>query len=317
MLLPILFWILILIDLAAVGLFFVLGLAAGISSHTSSGAVAAFMLPVPVILLAAAIGLFVFTKSPLTRGLAFLTAAAPLLFVIGSFIYTSYEMTQHMDGSGNFSRFARGPMQELEKAIATNDAAAVTAAARNANLNGKAIDGASILTVALRQLEQKPGPPNAIRALIAAGAPVNTKEDEPPLYVAIQVSGKTGAEPVKLLLDAGANPNAPGPFKDPSWFMATGLSIPVEVLDLLLSRGADLKAKNRNGQSALFDAVLCENWPAAKLLIEKGIDWKSFRANNGLDLPTTLDGQTRVSYPQKPGLPELIQKLGIVTSITK
>lgn len=309
MFLAFLFWILIVLDVAALGLFFVLGLAAGISSHTSSGAVAAFMLPVPVILLAAAIGLFVFTKSPLTRGLAFLTAAAPLLFVIGSLVYTAYEMSQHDDGAGNFARYGRGPMQELEKAIATNDAATVTAAARNANLKAKAIDGASILTVALRQLEQKPGPPNAIRALIAAGTPVNTKEDEPPLYVAIQVSDKAGIEPVKLLLDAGANPNAPGPFKDPVWFMATGLAIPVEVLELLLNRGADMKAKNRNGQSALFDAVLCQNWPAAKLLIEKGIDWKSFRANNGLDLPTTLDAQTRVSYPQKPGLHELIKTL--------
>lgn len=306
MIVAILFWLLILFDLAALGLFFVLGLAAGPSSHTGPVAIAAFMLPVPVILIAAAIGLFVFTKSPLTRGLAFLTAAAPILFVIGSLGYSAYEMSQHSDGSGNFSRFSRGPMQELEKAIATNDAATVAAAAHAANLKAKAIDGASVLTVALRQLEKQPGPPNAIRALLEAGADPNAKQDESPLYVAIQISGKTGPAPVKLLLDAGANPNTIGQFGDPAWFMATGLSIPVEVLELLLNRGADLNAKKRNGQTALFDAVTCQNWPAAQLLIEKGIDWKSFHSNSGLDLPTTLDAQTRVSYPQKPGLPELL-----------
>ncbi len=307
MFLAILFWILILFDLAALGLFFVLGLAAGPSSQTGAGAIAAFMLPVPFLLLIAAIGLFVFTKSPLTRGLAFLTAAAPILFVIYAFAYSGYIQNEFQDQSGNPTRFKRGPMQELEKAIATNDAATVTAAARAVNIKAKAIDGSSVLTVALRQLEEKPGPPNAIRALLAAGASVNTKEDEPPLYVAIQVSGKTGPEPVKHLLDAGANPNTPGTFGDPAWFMATGLMIPTEVLELLLNRGANLNAKDRRGQTALFGAVICENWPAAKLLIEKGIDWKSFRANNGLDLPSTLDGQTRVSYPQKPGLPELIE----------
>jgi hypothetical protein len=316
MVLAILFWILILFDVAALGLFFVLGLAAGPSSHTGAGAIAAFMLPIPLILLAAAIGLFVFTKSPLTRGLAFLTAAAPILFVAYSTISAGYIKNQHQDQAGNFTRFERGPMQDLEKAIATNDADAVTAAARAANIKAKAIDGATVLTVALRQLEKQPGPPNAIRALLAAGADPNAKQSESPLYVAIQISGKTGPEPVKLLLDAGANPNTIGTFGDPAWFMATGLSIPASVLELLLNRGADLNTRNRNGQTALFGAVTYENWPAAQLLIEKGIDWKSFRTLRGQDLPATLQAQTQVTYPQKPGLPALINKLGTLTAIT-
>jgi len=317
MIVAILFWILILFDVAALGLFFVLGLAAGPSSHTGPVAIAAFMLPIPIILLAAAIGLFVFTKSPITRGLAFLTAAAPILFVAYATISSGYIKNQHQDEAGNFTRFERGPMQDLEKAIATNDAATVTAAARAANIKSKAIDGASVLTVALRQLEKQPGPPNAIRALLEAGADPNAKQSESPLYVAIQISGKTGPEPVKLLLDAGANPNAIGTFGDPAWFMATGLMIPTEVLELLLNRGADLNAKNRTGQTALFSAVTCENWPAAHLLIEKGVDWKNFRTLNGLDLPATLKAQTQATYPQKPGLPALLQKLGTLTSITE
>lgn len=307
MIVAILFWILILFDVAALGLFFVLGLAAGPSSHTGPVAIAAFMLPIPLLLLIAAIGLFVFTKSPITRGLAFLTAAAPILFVVYATISAGYIQSQYQDQAGTPTRFERGPMQELERAIATNDAATVTAAARAANIKGKAIDGSSVLTVALRQLEKQPGPPNAIRALLEAGADPNAKQDESPLYVAIQVSGKTGPEPVKLLLDAGANPNTIGQFGDPAWFMATGLSIPTEVLELLLNRGADLNAKNRTGQTALFSAVTCENWPAAQRLIEKGIDWKSFRTLKGQDLPVTLKAQTEVSYPQKPGLPALIE----------
>ena len=101
--------------------------------------------------------------------------------------------------------------------------------------------------------------------------------------------------------------SVPRPPEETAWFMATGLMIPTEVLELLLSRGANLAATDRNGQTALFGAVTCQNWPAAKLLIEKGIDWKNFRTLSGVGLPATLDGQTRVSYPQKPGLPELIE----------
>jgi hypothetical protein len=62
--------------------------------------------------------------------------------------------------------------------------------------------------------------------------------------------------------------------------------------------------------------VTYENWPAAQLLIEKGIDWKSFRTLRGQDLPATLQAQTQVTYPQKPGLPALINKLGTLTAIT-
>jgi hypothetical protein len=127
----ILFWILIAGNLAVLGLFFLLGLAAAPSSRTSSLAVAAFMLVIPGLLLAASIWLFVAAESKLWRGVGMLLAAAPMLVLLIGNAVTDLTMSRHRDAQGNFTQFPRGPMQELELAIIRNDAAAVATLAQN------------------------------------------------------------------------------------------------------------------------------------------------------------------------------------------
>jgi hypothetical protein len=305
MLLTILFWLLILLDLAALGLVFLLGLAAGPSSHTGPLAIAGFILVIPGICLLAAVALFHFAKSKLLRGLAFLAAAAPLLFAVLAPVYATYNVNQYKDSAGQPTRFKPGPLQDIEAAAKRNDVAAVSALARQANLKEKAIDGASILTVAIRASAS----PETLRALLAAGADPNAEQLERPLTAALLVSSKSGVEPVRALLESGANPNLRDSFGRPLWFLATGIGVHPDALPLLLAKGADLHALDSQRHSALFSAVNSQNWRAARLLVERGIDWKAYRDLQGLDLPTRLASDARKDFGNKDGLPELIAAL--------
>ena len=185
MFIKILFWLIIACDVGALGLFFVLGLAAGPSSKTSPLAIAAFMLIVPGLLLLGAILVSVLAKSAVWRGLALLAAASPILFVVISSTYSGYDLGQYKDAKGSFASYKPGPMREVEEAIVRNDAAAVAVAARSANLKQESRDGSTVLVVALRQLAKTPGPPDVLRALLQAGADPNAAQMELPLYVAI------------------------------------------------------------------------------------------------------------------------------------
>lgn len=310
MLITIVFWLLILIDLAALGLVFLLGLAAGPSSHTGPLAIAAFLLVIPGILIAAAIGLFHFTKSKVLRTVAFLAAAAPLLFAVLAPVYAAYEMKQFQDKDGNMTFFKPGPMQEIEAAIVRNDAAAIAAIAPRADLKTAARDGSTVLVVAIRYLEKNPGPPDVLRALLKAGADPNAKQLELPLTVAIMASSKAGIEPARLLLEAGANPNTKGEFGDPVWFLATGIATDPGLLPLMLDHGADLRAtSDRSHATALLDAVNSQNWAAVKVLLDRGIDWNSFRDPQGRDLLSRLKNDAGYSWSKKEGLDELIRRL--------
>src|SRR5690606_10222283 len=113
-----------------------------------------------------------------------------------------------------------------------------------------------------------------------------------PLSIAIQLADKTGPGPVKLLLDAGANPNLATSLGVPVWFAATGRSATPETLAMLLDRGADVNFVGPKGETALFSAAATRNWAAALFLLERGADWKQGRSVNGLSFANLIDSYT-------------------------
>ncbi len=308
MLIQIIFWLLIAIDLLAVGLFFVLGLAAAGPSHTSSLSVAAVMLLIPGALLLAAIVVFLAAKSPLLRGAAFLLAASPLLFLVYSQISATTQINSYKNADGTFSYFKPGPMRDVEAAIARNDAAAIPAAAKSADLNEVARDGSTVLIVALEQLKKSPGSPDVLRALLRAGASPNPATGRRPLSTAILLSPELGPDPVKALLDAGANPNQLDDFRHPVHFAATGPRVPVEVLRLVLDRGADLKLQDPSGVTALLRAAVDRNWKAVLLLLERGADPSVGRTPMGLDFRSYVESAAR-DNPSDPAPAEVLRAL--------
>jgi ankyrin repeat protein len=186
--------------------------------------------------------------------------------------------------------FRSGPTRELAEAIARNDSGAVASLVSKVNVNATGFSDVTFLLLAARQLRRTPEQHGVLRVLLAAGAePDKGAQYELPLAIAIQVSGKAGPEPVKLLLDAGANPNLTTSFGEPVWFAATGQSSSLETLALLLDRGANVNAMGPNESTALFSAANARNWKAARLLLQRGADWQRGRSLNGLPFRSMID----------------------------
>jgi hypothetical protein len=289
----ILFWLLVIGDTLALLVLFLLGLAAAPSSRTSPLAVAWSMLLVPAALLALAIFLFHRVNTPPARGAAMVLVALPLLLVAGMQGYYGVRLAAATEEDGTFRYFRAGPAREILDAIDRNDAAAVTRLAPQVNLNARGLANMTLLMYAIRRLEEKPHELEPLRALLAAGADPNRAADELPLMVAIQLSREAGPEPVAMLLAAGANPNTLDPFGSPVYFMAVGITVPVEVLRLLLDRGADLNLRDRDGRSVAFDAATTSNWPAVLLLLQRGVNYEG-RTINGETFTEMVESHIRV-----------------------
>lgn len=257
MLLKVLFWLFVALDVGALGLFFVLGLAAAGPSKTSPLAVVFAMLVVPGVLLTGAILLHLRAQSGLLQLLAFLIVSAPV-------------------GALTISQIV---------------------ALFTAPLTPGGIWGESKLTRALRELEKDPQQLATVRTLLAEGADPNQMGESMPLVLAIYATRHVGMEPVTLLLDRGADPNKHDDFGQPCWFTATAASLDPAVLRLLLDRGADPKALDRQGKSGVWDALTTENWAAASLLIQRGAATEGISpmglSMRGMLEGYTRDGSTR------------------------
>lgn len=287
----IIFWLFVALDAVALLIFGLLGLAAAKPSHTNP--IAALVIPffIPAAILLVAILIFLNVQSPAARGAAVLVAAFPFLFVVGSQAFALFKLQGFRDASGNIREFRTPALRDIEAAIARNDAAAVATAARGANLNTPGLSGATVLVLALRQLNQTPDQFDVLKALLAAGADPNVRGNELPLQAAIGASHKSGAEPVRLLLAAGANPNARDEWGNPAFFTAGGGRL--EVMELLLAHGADVQLRDKQGESAVVLPAQTKNWRVLELLLQRGAPWRDQNAIVGMPFLMYLEGEER------------------------
>jgi hypothetical protein len=284
------FWGLAALDLLGILLLFVLGLAAAGSSRTSPLQVTLFLLVLPCIPLAAAMVVYVRSTSPVGRVVALLLVAAPLAVLVSTKAIADVQLRANSNERGELTFFRAGPMREIAEAIRRNDSRTVASLVPKVDVNETGLSDMTLLLLAARQLRETPQQHEVLRVLLAARAdPNKAAQYELPLAIAIQQSGKAGLEPVKLLLDAGANPNLKTSFGDPVWFAAIGQSSTLETLTLLLDRGADVNAITPNGSTALFTAANVRNWKAALVLLERGADWRRGRSVNGLSFRDLID----------------------------
>jgi ankyrin repeat protein len=311
MLLTLLFWLVVALNLAVLGLWLLLALAAAPSAHTSPLPVVGIAL-LPFLLLAALAFLFHRSTTPLWRIVATLLAAAPALWFTVTLLTNNAQIAAVSDASGQLTFFPAGPARDLATAITKNDAATVAARLPQVDVNNPGFEGMTLLTLAMRQLRTTPQHHEILRLLLKAGANPNLAPgnlDGLPLTTALQLRVKTGPEPVQLLLAAGANPNATGAFGTPAFFSAIGPpNQSPDLLPLLLERGADLKAKDQQGHTALHQAATIPNWNAVLLLLQRGAGANEFRSPQGQTLPA-LVAQRQATSPADPGLAELAKFL--------
>ena len=304
----ILFWLLVAGDTAALLLLFVLGLAAAPSSRTSPFTVAAYMLVVPALVLGAAVLLFMRSSSALGRSVAVLLAGAPLLIVLVQRALTTIEIRQSVNDAGDIVYFRPGPLREIAEAIPRNDTVTIARLVPTVDVNTRGFSNATLLGRALHQLKTMPTEHGTIRILLDAGADPNLVADDLPLEIAIQQSEHAGTEPVRLLLKAGAKPNTIGTFGTPVFFMASGITVPLEVLTLVLDNGADLKLTDRDGRTILFQAANSSNWKAVRLLLERGADYKVGKTLNGESFGEMVQSYAR-TFGDTAGVAEVLEYL--------
>jgi ankyrin repeat protein len=133
---------------------------------------------------------------------------------------------------------------------------------KGADVNAKTVDGRTPLHAAV----MLPAGAPVVRLLLEMGADVDARTiiGTTPLFGA----ATTGVEHTRLLLDQGANPNAVSQ-TGATPLMGTRDS---NVVALLVSRGADVKARSKRGETPLADAAGRGDLDAVTLLLEKGAD---------------------------------------------
>ena len=287
------FWGLIAIDLLGIGLLFLLGLAAAGSTKSNPLQVALYLLVLPCLALAASVALFLRAGSPLGRTVALILAASPLVLLVSGRAIAEIMMRSTTNEEGEMTFYRSGPMRELAEAIARNDSAAVAALLPKVDVNKTGLMGVTPLLLAARQLSETPDQHAVLRMLLQAKAnPNKGAQYELPFEIVIQESGAAGLEPVKMMLDAGANPNAKTSFGDPIWWAATGKSSNLETVALLLDRGADINAMGHNESTVLINAANVRNWKAVLFLLQRGADWRRGKSVSGMPFQYLVEGES-------------------------
>jgi ankyrin repeat protein/mono/diheme cytochrome c family protein len=145
---------------------------------------------------------------------------------------------------------------------AADDAKVKLLLLNGAAVNAKTVEGRTPLYAAATM----PGGAASIRHLLEAGADVNaaTLVGATALFPAVNAS----AEATKLLLDKGADPNR----ATLSGVTPIMFTLDAAVVELLVARGADVRARSKVGETALMDAAARGDLAAATLLVERGAD---------------------------------------------
>lgn len=133
---------------------------------------------------------------------------------------------------------------------------------KGAAVDAKTVEGRTPLYVAATLAAGIP----SMQLLLEAGANPNadTLVGATPLFPAVNSS----AEMTKILLDKGANPN----HVTKSGATPILFTRDAAVVELLIARGADVRARSKIGETALMDAATRGDATAAKMLIAKGAD---------------------------------------------
>jgi len=233
------------------------------------GAIVLFIPPIGLLILGAVV-YFAGTEQAARTGLTLLGLQL-VPFVVGP-IYSkvmSLRVDRSLLGDDSF----RGPQRALAHAIKAGDLAAVKELLPKAgNLNQAYGAGETLLRFAVSNVGSGSSL-EIVRALVAAGADPNfpAYSDNYPLASAIY----HGPALVRILLEAGANPNQLESTGRPIWWSAiqTDLEEDLPLLRLFLDHGANITLRDEDSGPVAYAADQ-RRWQAAWLLMERGAAWR-------------------------------------------
>ncbi len=196
----------------------------------------------------------------------------------------------------------------LEEAIIADDGAAVnTALSGGANVNARGTFGVTPLAFAVGT-----GKERAARALVAAGANPNLEDEEGDTAVTLAV-GRYKSQPdlLRMVLDAGGNPNQARPDGDPVIVRFIN-GADLEAITLMRDKGADMNAI-ANRQPLVVFAAYGTDWDVVWHLITLGADLTDPKTREGLVEAFKVPGATLPDsplYPAKVKVFEHLRELG-------
>ncbi len=127
--------------------------------------------------------------------------------------------------------------------------------------------------------------------IVKNGADVNAKQNKyyggnTALIVAVY---KGYSEIIKYLISKGADVNAKNDGGDTALHIAIFKDKNKEIIELLIEKGADVNAKDNDGETALYKAVADKKYEIAKYLISKGADINA-KTNGGTTILMKVAG---------------------------
>ena len=115
-----------------------------------------------------------------------------------------------------------------------------------------------------------------VKELLARGADPNAKNDS---GVAALIPATDNLESTRMLVEAGAEVNARTEAGDTALIVAAQRAGGARVVEYLLDKGANLKTATNDGATALHRAAECGDVDVLKLLVDKGADVDAQRRN--------------------------------------
>ncbi len=209
-----------------------------------------------------------------------LPLALPLLLFFGSDIESYAQRVASVFHRQKAGRFPDPAQRELFNAIENDDCEAIRKIlAARPNLGARDEAGSDLLSYAVTQThlarsdEENVKSVEGVRLLVDAGADPNPPFIESAYHVSRPMpdgwaADPAGAEVFRLLLEHGANPNV---LKEKQPLIFDIWTNP-DSMRAMLDHGADINARDENGDTPLLFYLWNGRWDAAMLVLERGAD---------------------------------------------
>ncbi len=154
---------------------------------------------------------------------------------------------------------------------------------------------------------------SALRIVLQNGVPYAADAQKVGLdwsFAALVDTRDKGVAIAAIALDAGADPNQKAQYDDYPAILSYEVRLPQ--LQLLVQHGADVQARNAQGESTLMNAIRFKHFPEALFFLEQGVD-PDYATSDGRTARTELkrveDEYAATQRPMEPGYGEFVAAL--------